>query len=265
MLEAFRHAKAEKIPVICHCEDKLLSQKGVVNLGLTSTRMGLRGISRESEYKRIERDISLATKAGANIHIAHVSCRESVESIAKAKKKGIKVTAEATPHHFSLTEEMVLGFDPNFKMNPPLRGSDDRLAIQQGLSDGTIDVIASDHAPHTENEKEIEFERAAFGVIGLETELAVSIGELVQTGILDWKGLVEKLALNPARILGIDRGKLGIGKVADLIVVNPQIDWQVKKNDFISKSKNSPFIDRRLKGKVVYTVLGGKIAYRNIN
>jgi len=260
--QALKQAKEEGIPVICHCEDQVLTAGGVVNLGFTSTRMGLRGISKESEYKRVERDIGLAEKAGACVHIAHVSCAESVEIIAKAKKKGIKVTCEVTPHHFSLTDEAVLRYDTNMKMNPPLRTKDDLVAIKQALAEGVIDVIASDHAPHTENEKEIEFERAEFGVIGLETELAVSITELVQTGLLSWSELTAKLAINPARILKINKGSLGVGSDADLIVVSPDAEWQVKKTELVSKSKNSSFLGRKLKGLVEYAIYGGKIAYQ---
>jgi dihydroorotase len=265
LLEAFRISKKEKIAVICHCEDKTLSNKGVVNLGLTSTRMGLRGISKESEYKRVQRDIQLAEKADASVHIAHVSCSESVEIIAKAKKKGIKVTAETCPHYFSLDEGAVLRFDTNMKMNPPLRSKEDVVAVRQGLKDGTIDAIASDHAPHTENEKEIEFERAEFGVIGLETTLAVAITGLIQTGLLDWPNLVKKLAGNPSKILGVNKGTLGIGCDADIIIVSPDTEWLVQKTGFVSKSKNSPFIGRALKGVVEHTICGGKVVYHGIH
>jgi len=260
--QAMKQAKEQGIPVICHCEDQILSAGGMVNLGFTSTRMGLRGISKESEYKRVERDIGLAEKTDGAVHIAHISCAESVDIIAKAKKKGIKVTCEATPHHFSLTDEAVLRYDTNMKMNPPLRNKDDVAAIRQGLAEGVIDAIASDHAPHTENEKEIEFERAEFGVIGLETELAVSITELVQTGLLSWGELAAKLACNPARILKINKGNLSAGSDADLIVVSPDAEWQVKKTELVSKSKNSSFLGRKLKGLVEYTICGGKIAYQ---
>jgi dihydroorotase len=221
--------------------------------------MGLKGISNESEYKRVLRDITLAGAAGAAVHIAHVSCKESVEIIAKAKKKGIKVTAESAPHYFSLNEEAALSYDTNFKMNPPLRSRADMLAVRQGLIDGVIDAIASDHAPHTENEKEIEFERAEFGVVGLETELAVAITELVHTGLLDWSGLVQKMALNPARILGINKGSLSVGADADLIVVSADKEWVVEKEGIRSKSKNSAFLGRKLKGALDYTICGGKI------
>ncbi len=263
MSEALKIAKEEGLLVICHSEDKKLAGRGQVNLGIIATRMGLRGISKESEYKRVQRDIQLAEKAGVKIHIAHVSCKESVELIAQAKSKGINVTCEVSPHHFSLDEEAVLGFDANFKMNPPLRTREDVLTLRQALVDGVIDAIASDHAPHTENEKEIEFERAEFGVIGLETELAVAISDLVVAGLLDWPGLVRKMAFNPAKILGIDKGTLGIGKDADIIIVDPAKEWVVEQQDFVSKSKNSAFVGRRLKGVVEYTLCAGKVVYKS--
>jgi len=208
LLAALKKAEREKLLLISHCEDKTLSRKGVVNLGAMSTILGLRGISKESEYKRIQRDISLAQKIDVPIHIAHVSCRESIEIIAKAKKKGIRVSAETAPHYFSLDETALLHYDTNMKINPPLRSKVDLEAIKQGLKNGVIDCIASDHAPHTENEKDIEFDRAEFGTIGLETELAVSITELIEPGVLSWPEIVNKLSFNPARILDIDRGTL---------------------------------------------------------
>lgn len=263
MQEALKSARDQDLLVICHSEDKKLSGLGQVNLGIISTRMGLRGISKESEYKRVARDIELAKEVGARIHIAHVSCKESVELIAQAKKKGVNVTCEVTPHHFSLDESYVLGFDTNFKMNPPLRSKDDVLAIRQGLVDGTIDAIASDHAPHTENEKEIEFERAEFGVVGLETELSVAITELINSGLLDWPGLARKMSLNPAQILGIKKGRLNIGSDADIVIVSADKDWTVNKNKLLSKSKNSPFLGRTLKGVVEFTICAGKISYKH--
>ncbi|MDD5196468.1 MAG: dihydroorotase [Candidatus Omnitrophota bacterium] len=259
MLEAFRRSKEEKLLVICHSEDKQLSRQGVVNLGFTSTRLGLRGISAESEYKRVARDITLAKETGASVHIAHVSCQESVEIISRAKKGGIKVTCETAPHYFTFNEAEVLGYDTNFKMNPPLRSKEDMLAIRKALSNGTIDVIASDHAPHTENEKDIEFERAECGVVGLETELAASITELVSNNLFNWEGLIRAMSLNPSRILGISKGTLSAGADADIIVVDPEKAWVARKEDFLSKSQNSPFLGRSLKGCVEYTLCQGKV------
>ncbi|MCX5701339.1 MAG: dihydroorotase [Candidatus Omnitrophica bacterium] len=259
MFEAFKRAKEAGIPVICHCEDKKLSAGGVVNAGFTATRLGLRGISKESEYKRVERDINLAEKSNAKLHICHLSCEESVEMIATAKKKGIKVTCETAPHYFVFNEEAVLGYDTNFKMNPPLRTKKDMLAIQKGLSDGLIDAIASDHAPHTENEKDIEFERAEFGVTGLETEFVASVTQLVNNNLLDWSSLVMKMSLNPSKILGIEKGTLSVGADADIIVVDPNKEWKIKKDFFLSKSKNSSFIGLPLKGFVEVTICQGKV------
>ncbi|MDD5044881.1 MAG: dihydroorotase [Candidatus Omnitrophica bacterium] len=261
MLAAFKQAKKNKLPVICHSEDKNLSGQGVMNLGAFSTRLGLRGISAESEYRRVERDIHLAEKTRSRVHIAHVSCKESVELIAKAKKKGVKVTAETAPHYFTFTEEELTDYDTNKKMNPPLRGKDDVKALRQALKSGTIDVIASDHAPHTENEKDVEFERAEFGTIGLETLLAASVTELIHAGILDWPALVRKLTLNPAKILGIDKGTLSSGKEADITIIDPNKEWVMSKEDIASLSKNSAFLGFPFKGYVEYTICSGEIIY----
>jgi len=262
LLSALKIAKKSGVVAICHCEDKSLSNSGVVNLGIISTKLGLRGISRESEYRRVERDIALAKKSGAHIHIAHVSCRESVEIIAKAKKKGIFVTAETAPHYFSLTQDSVSGYDTNMKINPPLRAKEDVEAIKESLRSGVIDAIASDHAPHTINEKDIEFDRAEFGTIGLETILSISITELIEKKILDWPALVEKLVVNPAKILNIEKGSLRPGDDADVIIVSQEKEWVVEKDNLVSKSKNSAFLGRKLKGVVDYTIFSGNIAYQ---
>lgn len=261
MLAVFKKAKKRGVLVICHSEDKSLSKDGVINAGFIATKLGLRGISKESEYKRIKRDIDLAKKAGSAVHIAHVSCKESVEVIEAAKKKGIKVTAETAPHYFSLTESSVQGYDTNMKMNPPLRTEEDRQAIKKALADGIIDVIASDHAPHTENEKDIEFDRAAFGVTGLETELAVSITELVDKGVLSWLDLAKKMSYNPAKILGLKAGTLKEGSIADIVIVDADKEWVPKRESFVSKSKNSCFLGKKLKGVVEYTIKDGEVVY----
>jgi len=257
MGNVLKKAKENKVLVSAHCEDKALSGEGSVNRGFTSTSMGLKGVSNESEYARIERDIGLAHKQNASIHIAHVSTKESVDIIRKAKKKGVKVTAETAPHYFTLSEESVWGFDTNMKMNPPLRSKQDVEAIKRGLRDGTIDAIASDHAPHTENEKDIEFNRAEFGIIGLETMLYITVQELLRKKILSWGDMVEKLSTNPAKILGIQKGSLRKGLSADIIIFDPEPEWILEKADIVSKSKNSPFIGRRFKGKIIYAVCGG--------
>lgn len=261
MTEALREAKRAGLLVICHCEDRKLAGEGVMNLGFMSTVLGLKGIPREAEYKRVERDLTLAAEADAPVHIAHISCRESVDLITQAKKKGLRVTAETAPHYISLDEEALMSYDTHMKMNPPLRTREDREALRQALQNGGIDVIASDHAPHTENEKEIEFDRAEFGVVGLETELSVVITELIDKGFLNWPQAIEKLALNPAKMLKIERGTLGAGRRADVIIVDPKKEWLVSKESLVSKSRNSPFLGRALKGVVEYTICGGKIAY----
>ena len=260
--EALGRAKTNNVLTICHCEDKSLSNQGVVNLGIVSTMLGLRGISKESEYKRVERDIKLAEKAGAPIHIAHVSCKESVDIIAQAKKRGVRLTCETAPHYFSLDQDALWGYNTNLKINPPLRTKEDVQALKQGLHSGTIDIIASDHAPHTDYEKDIEFERAEFGTIGLETMLAVSITELLIPGILSWIELAQKLCLNPARALGLASGTLQEGSAADIIVVDPGRERVVKKEDFVSKSRNSAFIGKKIKGSVDYTISKGKVVFK---
>jgi dihydroorotase len=265
MTEALTLAGREGVLVICHCEDKVLTSQGVMNLGLVATQLGLRGIPRKAEYKRVARDIALAQKTGARIHIAHVSCRESVGMIAEAKKKGLLVSAEVAPHHFSLIDADLMEYDTNLKMNPPLRNKEDVAALKKGLADGTLDCIASDHAPHTENEKEIEFDRSEFGVIGLEIQLAAGISALVDSNVLDWPGLVEKLSLCPARILGIKKGTLTPGSDADIVIVDPAREWKVTAEGLVSKSKNCAFLGRTLKGVVAYTIFAGKIAYRKVS
>ncbi len=263
MLQAFKSAKENKILTICHCEDKALFAGGQVNLGFTSTRLGLRGISRESEYTRVDRDIGLAQKIKAPVHIAHVSCKESLELIAEAKKKGLGITCETAPHYFSLNEEAVLGYDTNMKVNPPLRTREDVAAICEGLKNRTIDAIASDHAPHTESEKAIEFDRAEFGSVGLETILSVGITDLIETKILTWSELICKMTVNPAKILGLNKGTLRVGSDADVVIIDPQKEWAVEKASLISKSKNSAFLGRKLKGVVLYTIYQGKVAYQS--
>jgi dihydroorotase len=262
MREALKKAKESGLVTICHCEDKTLVRHGVINLGFVATQLGLRGISCASEYKRVERDIELASQTQGRIHIAHVSCKESVALIASAKKNKVRVTAETAPHYFSLSEDVLMGYDTNFKMNPPLRGVDDVAAIKEGLKSGVLDCIASDHAPHTENEKEIEFDRAEFGVTGLETELSVAVTELIETGVLQWPELVAKMSVNPSKILGLKKGTLSVGADADIVVVDPKKEWKVSGESFVSKSKNSAFIGRLLKGQVVYTLCAGQIAYQ---
>jgi len=261
--EALEEAKKNRILIIEHCEDAKLSAGGVINKGFISTKMGLRGMPGASEYEIVNRDIAIAKKASSPIHIAHVSCKESVEAIRKAKREGLPITCETAPHYFTLTEDCCASYDTNTKMNPPLRTKDDVEAIKNGLRDGAIDVIATDHAPHTDAEKDVEFDFAPFGIIGLETALSLAAMELVDTKVLSWAGLIAKMSSNPARILGLDRGNLKKGSVADLVIIDPPNEYIYKKEAIESKSKNSPFIDWKLKGKAVSVFVNGTIVMRD--
>jgi len=259
MRRSLEYASMEDLLVIAHCEDKGLVSGGVMHEGYVSTVLGLGPIPSSAESIIVERDIKLAEDAGARLHIAHVSAKESVEIIRSAKKRGVQVTAEVTPHHFSLTDVEVRSFDTSLKVNPPLRSKEDVEAVKKGLKDGTIDVIATDHAPHVENEKEKEFDYAPFGMIGLETALSLAIMNLIDKKILGWSELVEKLTLAPAKILKYDRGTLREGAVADVTIIDPEVEWLYEKKDIKSKSTNSPFIGKQLKAKAVKVIVGGKL------
>ena len=259
MLGALKEAKKHAFVLIEHCEDKEISAKGVVNEGIIATKLGLRPVAKRSEFERVARNIELAKKADTGLHIAHVSCAESVDFIRQAKKKGIKVTAEVTPHHFSLADECCVTYDTNLKTNPPLRSKADVEAIKKALADGTIDAIASDHAPHGKHEKDTVFDLAEFGMIGLETSLALSIC-LVEEKLISWTRLIELMSLNPAKVLGVNsKGHLSKGADADIVIIDPQIQWTYKANSIKSKSKNSPFIDWQFKGKAVCAIVGGAL------
>ncbi|MCK4851871.1 MAG: amidohydrolase family protein, partial [Candidatus Omnitrophica bacterium] len=209
-----------------------------------------------------DRDTQLAELAGASIHIAHVSTEKSVEIIRNAKKKGIRVTAEAAPHHFTLKDEDLRTYDTNLKVNPPLCSAEDIEALKKGLKDGTIDAIATDHAPHLENEKEKEFDYAPSGMIGLETALSLSAMELVEKGYLDWPGLIKKMSTNPCQILGYERGTLKQGAVADIVIIDPEKEWVYEKKQIKSLSSNSPFIGRKMKAGVTDVIVGGRVVVR---
>ncbi|MDO8535624.1 MAG: dihydroorotase [Candidatus Omnitrophota bacterium] len=259
MLSALEQSKEEGLLVITHCEDCKISGNGVMSHGFTATKLGLKGILSESEYERVKRDIDLAKKASARIHIAHVSTKESVDIIRRAKAEGVKVTAETAPHYLALTEECCATYDTNAKMNPPLRSKEDVEELKNGLKDGTIDVIATDHAPHTDSEKDVEFAFAPFGIIGLETALSLSIMELVEKKILSWPELIMKMSVNPSNILGIERGNLKKGSVADIIIIDPNGEYTYTKDSIASRSKNSPFINWILRGKVSKVFVGGQL------
>lgn len=259
MRRAMEYSKMFDLLIISHCEDKNLSQDGLVNEGYVSSLLGLKGIPREAEIIMVARDIELARLTKSRLHIAHVSCKESVALVRKAKQEGIKVTCETCPHYFSLTEENVLGYNTNCKVNPPLRTAKDIEAIKEGLKDGTIDVIATDHAPHADFEKDVEFDRASFGIIGLETALGIALKELIETKTISISQLVEKMSVMPAKILGLNKGRLSIGEDADLIILDLNKSWVVEKEKIISKSKNSPYLNWTLPGLIEYVIVGERL------
>jgi dihydroorotase len=258
---ALEYSKIFGIPVINHCEDPGLSARGCMNSGPVSVELGLRGIPGIAEDVMVARDLLLAQHTGGRLHLAHVSTADSVRLIREAKRRGIRVTAEACPHHFTLTEEAVRGYNTLAKVNPPLRTAEDVQALREGLADGTIDVIATDHAPHTEDEKHCEFDRAPFGIVGLETALSLTLA-LVEEGILTLDQAVSKLTHWPAAIMGLDAGHLGIGAVADIAVIDPKNRWVVEPERLHSKSRNTPFGGWKMNGRVVCTILGGRVVYR---
>lgn len=258
MRRAMEYSKIFDIPVISHCEECALSDKGVMHEGFVSTELGLRGIPAAAEEVMVGRDIALAELTGCRLHIAHMSTAGSVRLVREAKARGVKVTAETCPHYFTLTEEAVRGYNTLAKMNPPLRTEGDVAAVKQGLKDGAIDVIATDHAPHALDEKTTEFDSAPFGIVGLETALGLTF-KLVHEGILTVAEVVRKLSLNPASILKINKGTLSVGADADITIIDPNTEWKVDPAQFKSKSKNTPFDGWKLKGKAVQTIVGGRI------
>lgn len=260
---AMEYAKMFDIPVISHCEDINLVADGVMHEGYYSTIYGLKGISRLAEEAMVARDIMLAELTGARLHLAHISTAGSVDLVRMAKSRGVQVTAEATPHHVTLTDEAVGGYDTATKVNPPLRGAADVEAIKEGLRDGTIDVIATDHAPHTVEEKDVEYNYAPFGMVGLETAVGLAFKELIGPGLISIEELVKKMSCNPARILGLNKGHLGVGGDADITVIDPGRSEVVDIQKFASKGKNSPFAGWELTGMAVATIVGGKIVMRD--
>ncbi len=256
------YAKGFDLPVISHCEDPSLSG-GAMNEGEVATKLGLNGIPNAAEAVMVYRDIAIAELTGARIHIAHVSTRQSVELIRRAKRDGIYITCETAPHYFTLTDSAVDKYNTNAKMNPPLRSRQDVEAIREGLADGTIDVIASDHAPHSVLEKDVEFENAAFGIIGLETSLSLSL-RLVHEGVLSIDQLVEKMSITPARILGLSSG-ISPGLPADITIIDPDFEFIYKADEGYSKSRNTPFDGFQFKGRAIYTIVDGRIVFSENN
>lgn len=264
MRQAMTYAKIFDIPVIDHCEDLDLTNRGVIFEGDVSTRLGLRGIPASSESVMVARDIALAEQTGARVHLAHISTAASVHLIRDAKRRGIPVTAETCPHYFTLTDEAVGCFNTNAKMKPPLAAEQDLAEVLAGLTDGTIDLIATDHAPHATDEKEQAMDSAPFGIIGLETALPLSLA-LVDRGVLTLPQVIQKLTSEPARVLGKKMGALAIGDPADITLIDPDIEWTFEVQDIKSMSKNSPFIGRRMKGRSPAIIVGGKVIENSYN
>ncbi len=266
MRTALEYARTFGIPVADHCEEPTLAAGGVMHEGIVSTRLGLKGIPAASEELMVARDILLAELTGGHVHLCHMSTRGSVELIRRAKEQGLRVTAEACPHHFTLTHEACEGYDTNAKMNPPLREPEDRDAIREALRDGTIDVICTDHAPHHYDAKEREFDDAPNGIIGLETALGLAISELVEGGVVDLPTLVTRMSTTPARVFNLPAGgTLAPGAAADVVVIDPAARWVVDPDTFYSKSRNTPFGGRQLRGRADLTIVRGEVVYRRVD
>ena len=263
MRRAMQYARDFDLPVIDHCEDKSLSSGGVMHEGRVSLLLGLKGMPALAEEMDAVRDILLAKETGARLHIAHVSTKGAIEAVRRAKNEGIKVTCEVTPHHFTLTDKSVEGYDTNTKMAPPLRSDEHLEAIINGINDGTIDAIATDHAPHHSDEKALEYDRAPFGITGLETAIGLAFNELVHEGVIDLVRLVEMCSTNPAKIFRLSRrGTLIPGSIADITLIDPEFSWTYSNADSRSKSRNTPFDGRQFRGAAVATFISGKLVYR---
>lgn len=262
MRRAFEYCLMFDKPVLNHAEIRELTLHGVMHEGLTSLVLGLSAIPAAAEDVMTSRDIALAEATGGRLHIMHVSTSNSVDALRRAKARRVRVTAEATPHHFTLTDECLRTFDSNYKMNPPLRGREHVEAVIAGLADGTIDAIASDHAPHAKEKKMQELDQAPFGIVGLETSLGLVVTKLIEPGHLDWPTAIAKMSLNPARILGIPKGTLQMGADADVTIIDPKARWTVDPSQFRSKSANTPFGGMELTGRAEVVIVGGRVKYR---
>ena len=259
---AMEYAGGFNMKCLCHCEDKELSDGGVVNEGYNSTLAGLKGIPRAAEDVSISREICLAESLGVPVHICHVSTFSGVRLIRDAKRAGVKVTAETCPHYFAATDDLITGFDTNTKVNPPIREEKDRQAILEGLKDGTLDCIVTDHAPHHPNDKNVEYNLAAFGISGIETSFGFAVTYLYKTSILTLPEIAAKMSCNPARILGLEGGEIAEGAAADLTIADLEEEWTVDSSKFLSKGKNTPFNGRKLSGSIKYTIVDGNVKYR---
>ncbi len=262
MRHVVEYAKSFNLPILDHCEENTLAAGGVMHEGKWSVLLGINGISGASEELMVARNIILARQIDWKIHMQHISVAESVDLIRRARQNGIKVTGEATPHHITLTDQCIKKFDTNYKMNPPLRSERDRLAVIEGLADGTLTAIATDHAPHTQTAKMVEFDHAPFGIIGLETAFCLSFTELVAKGVLTIPQLISKFTAGPADILGMSDYSLAPGRPADITVVDPEAKWTIDKEKFFSKSRNTPFDGYEVQGQVVMTIVDGKVVFR---
>ncbi len=263
MKTALTYAKMFDLPVFSHCEDESLKKDGQINDGVASVDLGLKGISNDVEDVITARDIVLAHSLQSKLHICHLSTEYSLDLVEFGKVKNKNLTCEVTPHHFTLIDEDVKAYDGNFKMAPPLRSRADRERILQGLKEDIIDVIATDHAPHAEYEKNCEFELCANGIVGLETLVPLTITELVHKDVITKKQFVEKTSLNPAKILGLDKGQLSLGAVADITIIDPNEKYKINKDEFKSKGRNTPFHNKEVSGKVKYTLVNGKVVYQD--
>ncbi|MFL5338595.1 MAG: dihydroorotase [Gemmataceae bacterium] len=263
MRRALEYTKMFDKAILSHSEDLELTRGGVMNEGFESMKLGLRGMPAAAEEIMVYREIALAEMTGGRMHILHVSTAGSVELIRQAKKRGARVSGEACPHHFTLTDECLRTFDSNYKMAPPLRSQRDVEAILEGLIDGTLEVIATDHAPHAPEKKMRELDQAPNGIVGLETLIPICVQALIETKRLTWPQLIEKLTVNPAKVLSIDRGTLHAGKIADVTIIDPLAEWVIDPNQFRSKSRNSPYAGHKVRGRAHTTIVGGKIKYEN--
>jgi dihydroorotase len=266
MRRALEYASMFGLPIIDHCEDPSLKGDGVAHEGTQAALLGLKGIPGAAESVGVERDISVAELAGGRLHIAHMSARQSLRALREGKTRGVAVTCEVAPHHFTLTDDELGargGYDTNAKMNPPLRGTADRDAMLEGLRDGSVDVIATDHAPHHSDEKALEFDRAPFGIVGLETAVPICLDRLLHAGVVSWPRLVELLSANPARILGVPGGTLAEDAPADITILAPDTPVTIVASRLVSKSKNTPFDGWTLKGAVAATIVGGEVRFAN--
>jgi dihydroorotase len=261
MYRALQYATMFNRPIIQHCEDADLAAGGCMNAGLTATRLGLPSTPAIAEEMMIQRDLLLAQETGARYHVAHISTAGRVERVRQAKCQGVAVTTEVCPHHLLLTEENVLGYDTHYKMNPPLRGRHDVEACIAGVVDGTIDCLVTDHAPHGREEKELDFQNAPFGIVGLEVALGLFIKALIAPRRLDWPDLIRLMSTNPARVLGVSKGTLKTGSDADLTIIDPELAWTVDTATFRSNSRNCPYDGLELMGRATHTIVGGVLRF----